>query len=140
MTPTPRPTLSPWFGPSIRQWTDLVVAHATETGLDPDLVAAVIVVESGGDPQAVSVAGAMGLMQVMPFWWAADEDPFDPEQNIAKGTSILRNYIILSHGSIRDGIRAYYSGLAGAEEGKGHDYLERVWNVYQAAQEARVGE
>jgi len=57
----------------------------------------VIAVESAGDPRAVSHAGAMGLMQVMPGTWAAlrqqqglGDDPFDPRDNILAGTAYLR--------------------------------------------------
>jgi soluble lytic murein transglycosylase-like protein len=47
-------------------------------------------VESGGNPQANSSAGAIGLMQVMPGWFHSGEKPWNPDTNINKGTQILR--------------------------------------------------
>lgn len=58
---------------------------------------ALIRVESASDPRAVSAAGALGLMQVMPTTWAGEReryglgrDPFDPHDNIIAGTAFLR--------------------------------------------------
>jgi hypothetical protein len=60
-------------------------------------IRAVIHIESGGDPHAVSQKGAMGLMQIMPATWASlrsrhhlGADPFDPHDNILAGTAYLR--------------------------------------------------
>ncbi len=75
--------------------------HITEAaqrfGLPQHWIRAVIAVESAGDPRAVSRAGAMGLMQVMPGTWAElraahglGDDPFDPRANILAGTAYLR--------------------------------------------------
>lgn len=65
--------------------------------LPPHWIRAVIAVESAGDPRAVSRAGAMGLMQVMPGTWVElraahglGSDPFDPRDNILAGTAYLR--------------------------------------------------
>jgi soluble lytic murein transglycosylase-like protein len=66
-------------------------------GLPERWIQAVITVESAGDPRAVSRAGAMGLMQVMPGTWAElraahgfGSDPFDPRDNILAGAAYLR--------------------------------------------------
>ncbi len=78
----------------------LVERHARTHGLDPDLVRAVIHAESGGRPGAVSPAGAVGLMQIMPGTAAAvaeklglpspsRRDLFDPDVNIRIGTFYL---------------------------------------------------
>lgn len=71
---------------------ELVIRAAHEVGVDPDLVMAVLLCESGGDPRAVSPAGAAGLMQLMPQ--TARElgvtDVFDPVQNLKAGASYLR--------------------------------------------------
>jgi soluble lytic murein transglycosylase-like protein len=77
---------------------DRHIAEAAQRfGLPPDWIRAVIAVESAGDPSAVSPAGAMGLMQVMPGTWAElrvahglGSDPFDPRDNILAGTAYLR--------------------------------------------------
>ena len=77
---------------------DRHVAEAAQRfGMRTDLIFAVIHVESAGDPPAVSHAGAMGLMQIMPATWAdlrsryrLGTDPFDPRDNIFAGTAYLR--------------------------------------------------
>ena len=74
-----------------------VEAAAARFGLSRLLVAEVIRIESGGDPQAVSPKGAMGLMQLMPATWRMlrsrldlGSDPFDPRDNILAGAAYLR--------------------------------------------------
>jgi soluble lytic murein transglycosylase-like protein len=85
----------------------------------PQLVLAVIDVESAFDPFAVSYAGAVGLMQVMPFWprelGLSNKDLIDVELNIRMGTSILAYYLERERG---DYIRALgrYNGSLGRRE------------------------
>ncbi len=77
---------------------DAHIAEAAQRfGLPPVWIAAVMQVESAGRPRAVSSAGAMGLMQIMPATWAAlrrryglGDDPFDPRDNILGGAAYLR--------------------------------------------------
>ena len=59
-------TIRPSYPTSVRQWCSLIERHAAKQNLDPNLVAAVILEESGGDAQVYSKSGAVGLMQVMP--------------------------------------------------------------------------
>jgi Transglycosylase SLT domain len=74
-----------------------ITAAAERFRVPPHWIRAVIAVESAGDPRAVSRAGAMGLMQIMPATWAElraahdlGADPFDPRDNILAGTAYLR--------------------------------------------------
>ena len=77
----------------------LKTAHyeATRAELPPELVLAVIDVESNFDRFAISYAGARGLMQVMPFWLdeigRPDDDLFDIHTNLRMGCTILRYYL-----------------------------------------------
>ena len=73
----------------------LVEEQATRQGLSPDLVRAVIQAESGFNPRARSVKGAMGLMQLMPETAAeyGVSNAYDPEQNIRAGTAYLASLI-----------------------------------------------
>ena len=73
----------------------LVEEHASRQGLSPDLVRAVIQAESGFNPRARSVKGAMGLMQLMPETAAeyGVSNAYDPEQNIRAGTAYLASLI-----------------------------------------------
>jgi soluble lytic murein transglycosylase-like protein len=82
----------------------------------PQLVLAVIDVESAFDPFAVSYAGAVGLMQVMPFWpnqlGLQTRDLLDVELNIRMGTSILAYYMEREKGDYRRAL-ARYNGSVG---------------------------
>ncbi len=78
---------------------DLILLAAALQRFGPELlsVVAVLRAESAGDVRAVSSAGAMGLMQVMPDTWAGlrvrhglGRDPYDPRDNILAGTAYLR--------------------------------------------------
>jgi soluble lytic murein transglycosylase-like protein len=78
-----------------RRFDDVIVQHARNQGIRPDLVRAVIQVESAFDPHAVSPKGAQGLMQLMPD--TARElgvrNPFNPDDNIRGGTAYLRQLL-----------------------------------------------
>ncbi|MBV9849620.1 MAG: lytic transglycosylase domain-containing protein [Armatimonadetes bacterium] len=90
----------------------LIQTYAAKHGLDPSLVRAVIHTESGGNPRAVSRAGAMGLMQLMPanVKEAGVTDPFDPEQNIAAGTKQLSDLMQTFHGDLDLALAGYNAG------------------------------
>lgn len=81
----------------------------------PQLVLAVIDVESAFDPFAVSSAGAVGLMQVMPFWpnelGLSTRDLIDVELNIRMGTSILAYYLDRERGDYRRALGRYNGSL-----------------------------
>ena len=81
-----------FFLPRNLVYENLIQQAAAHHDVDPSLVRAVIRAESGFDAQAVSTAGAQGLMQLMPE--LSEElgvtDPFDPRQNIFAGVRYLR--------------------------------------------------
>jgi len=81
----------------------------------PQLVLAVIDVESAFDPFAVSSAGAVGLMQVMPFWpnelGLSTKDLIDVELNVRMGTSILAYYLDRERGDYRRALGRYNGSL-----------------------------
>jgi len=85
----------------------------------PQLVLAVIDVESAFDPFAVSYAGAVGLMQVMPFWptelGLTRKDLIDVELNIRMGTSILAYYLERERGDYRRALGRYNGSLGRRE-------------------------
>ena len=90
----------------------LIEAHARQHGLEADLVRAVIQVESGFNPYAVSAKGAMGLMQLMPA--TATElgvvNPFEPEQNIRGGVAYLRRLLDRFGHKMELALAAYNAG------------------------------
>ncbi len=93
-------------------YADLVNRIAREGGIEPDLVKAIIRVESNFNPFAVSRKGAQGLMQLMPGTAAnhAVNNAFDPEQNIAGGVRYLRSLLDLFGGDLGLGLAAYNAG------------------------------
>src|SRR5512147_2130874 len=79
-------TTTPVESDSVRErYEPLVLEHSQKHGLRPELVRAVIQVESGYNPRALSPKGAMGLMQLMPETARVlgVQRPYDPAQNIA---------------------------------------------------------
>jgi soluble lytic murein transglycosylase-like protein len=80
--------------------------------LDPALLSAVVERESNYDPHAVSKAGAMGLMQLMPDTarGLGVRDPFDPAQNVEGGATYLRGLIDRYHGRLDFALAAYNAG------------------------------
>lgn len=89
---------------------------ATRFGIPAAWIRAVIRIESGDDPRAVSPVGAMGLMQVMPSTWAAltarhalGGDPFDIRANILAGTAYLRE-LIDRYADLPTALAAYNAG------------------------------
>lgn len=88
-----------------------ILKYSEKYALPPEVVVAIIKVESSGRVKAVSPQGAQGLMQVMPFWkdeLGIEGTLFDIDNNIKAGTHILSHYI-KKHGH-REGIARYYRG------------------------------
>ncbi len=106
----PTVTLSPVFAAPVRYWEPQILAWAAEHGLDPDIVATIMQIESCGDPRAHSHAGATGLFQVMPFHFEPGEDAFDPETNAFRGMSFFNYVLGLSKGDIGRALAGYNGG------------------------------
>jgi soluble lytic murein transglycosylase-like protein len=90
--------------------------EARRSGLEPELVLALVNVESNFDRFAISSAGARGLMQIMPFWLEElgrpDDDLFDINTNLRFGCTILNIYLERENGDIRRAL-ARYNGSVG---------------------------
>ncbi|MDX9688284.1 transglycosylase SLT domain-containing protein [Halopseudomonas formosensis] len=112
----------------------LVHREATRAGLKPDLVLAVIHVESLFDRFALSRAGAQGIMQVMPFWknelGRPDDNLIDLATNLRYGCTILKYYLDLEKGDLRRAL-ARYNGSLGSHRypDKVQEYWYRYWYV-----------
>jgi len=89
--------------------------EAAIAGLEPELVLAVIEVESNFDSYAVSVAGALGLMQVMPFWrneiGRPDDNLIRLDTNLRYGCTILKFYLDKEKGDLRRALGRYNGSL-----------------------------
>jgi soluble lytic murein transglycosylase len=130
--PAPKP-------PDGWKWEGLIGVSARQQGLPPELVKAVIAAESDFDPEAVSRAGAQGLMQLMPR--TAESlgvaDPLRPEENVRGGARYLRE-MIERYGDLRRALAAYNAGPAAVDRYGGvppyretRDYVRRVLTYYR---------
>ncbi|MBK9054793.1 MAG: transglycosylase SLT domain-containing protein [Chloroflexi bacterium] len=77
--------ISSIFTREVQYWEPQIVAWSRQYDLDPDIIATIMQIESCGDPQARSAAGAQGLFQVMPYHFASGEDMFAPDTNAHRG-------------------------------------------------------
>jgi soluble lytic murein transglycosylase-like protein len=128
---TANPSLSPAEVERIR---DAVVRYSRSYGLDPDLVTAVLLVESGARPWARSPKGARGLMQVMPYMMR----PMGLAGNLSTIESNVEAGCVILAGNIRrlgeeDGISAYFWG----SNIQGGGYLQRVQAAREKVRAAR---
>lgn len=139
VTPEPEPEcrLSPRWPDKIYRWCELIDRYSALRDLDPNLVAAVMLQESGGNPDAYSRSGAVGLIQVMPRDGLAGRhrcrcfgnrptmaELYDPAFNLEYGTGMLRN-LIDKYGGVRGGL-IYYHGQPG-----GTAYANKVMAHYE---------
>jgi len=117
----------------------LIDRYARRRGMSPELVQAVIQVESGYNANALSSKGAMGLMQLMPA--TAQElgvtDPYDPEESIRGGTLYLRR-LLVRYGDLRKALAAYNAGPSAVDRHAGippyretEHYVRKILGVYR---------
>jgi hypothetical protein len=107
-----------------------LVQHSYRRGLDPAFVTSIVLLESGGRPNATSFVGARGLMQVMPSWaghWrGCGRDLYDIDGNICHGTSILKWYLDRSPGDERKALLGYNGCVRGTNTPNCHTYPDKV--------------
>jgi soluble lytic murein transglycosylase-like protein len=127
------------FPGSVRQWCSWIQSNAAAQQVDPNLVAAVMTQESGGDPTAYSGSGAVGLLQVMPsdgiaasFYCVSGpcfasrprtQQLLDPQFNISYGTRMLAG-LVNRYGNVREALRAY------GPMDVGYSYADTVLAIY----------
>lgn len=132
--------ISSKFPQKINRWCKTITHYADKYGLDPNLVAALIWQESGGNPLAYSKSGAVGLMQVMPRDGIAAsfmcvngpcfsnrpsiEELQNPEFNVSYGTKMLAG-LLVKKGNMRDALKAY------GPINVGYYYADKVLGIYE---------
>ncbi len=133
--------VSSWLAKSV-EYDGMIERAARSVTLQPDLVRAVIVVESAFNPRAVSKRGALGLMQLRPATARryGVANAFDPEQNIAAGARYLSELIARYDNSIELALAAYNAGEDAVERygrrippfTETRRYVPNVIRVYEA--------
>jgi soluble lytic murein transglycosylase len=137
--------------PASNQFDPLIYEAVQETGLDFALIKAVIKVESDFNIYAVSPAGALGLMQIMPANLVdlGILEPFDPRQNILGGSRYLARLLTQYKGNIILALAAYNAGPNRVSEGAEKDipaftetrqYAAKVMNEYYAIRQSMGGQ
>jgi soluble lytic murein transglycosylase-like protein len=121
-------------------YTHIIDGAALANRLEPALVTAVILAESGGDPQAVSKRGARGLMQLMPATARryGVNNVFDPEQNIRGGSQYLHDLADRYQNDLELMLAAYNAGPEAVDRQGGKippfretlEYVPRVLQIY----------
>lgn len=110
----------------------LVHLEAARVELPPELILAVIETESNFDHYAISVAGAIGLMQIMPFWLdeigRPDDNLLHIDTNLRYGCTILRFYLDKENGDLRRALGRYNGSLGRRKyPNKVIDKLSKKW-------------
>ncbi len=121
---------------------------AARHNVDPNLVRAVVKVESNFNPNAVSRKGAMGLMQLMPSTARQlnVKNPFDPEQNVDAGVRHLKQLLESYGGDIKLTLAAYNAGAGAVARSSGvpryaetQNYVRRITNLYYGGSDFHSG-
>lgn len=117
----------------------LVQQVSSEHGLDPKLIDALVVVESGYNPNAVSRKGAMGLMQLMPATAKRldVDDPFNPAENIRGGVREFSRLVRRYSGNLQLALAAYNAGEGAVARYRGvppyaetRSYISKILSIY----------
>jgi soluble lytic murein transglycosylase-like protein len=121
---------------------------AARHNVDPNLVRAVVKVESNFNPNAVSRKGAMGLMQLMPSTarQLKVKNPFDPEQNVDAGVRHLKQLLESYGGDVKLTLAAYNAGAGAVARSSGvphyaetQNYVRRITNLYYGGTDLNSG-
>ena len=126
--------MSKKFSQSILQWCGLITKYSKEQNIDPNLIGAIMLQESGGNPNAISVTDATGLMQVEPkdsgyavfINRPTMKELLDPEFNIKYGVAMFAG-LVSRYGNTRDAL-FHYGPIDVGYEG----YADKILTIYES--------
>ncbi len=105
-------TIAPLFTPEVQYWAPKIAEWSQIYGIDPNIIATIMQIESCGSPVAGSSAGAQGLFQVMPFHFSPGEDMHDPDTNALRGMKFFNAQMDYTGGNILLSFAGYNGGYA----------------------------
>ena len=117
-----------------------IIQTASHYQIDPALIKAIIMAESGYNTRAISKRGAKGLMQLMPVTAQSlgVEDIFNPHQNITGGVQYFKQMVNRFNGDVKLALAAYNAGSRNVRNYNGvppfkatHSYIKKVFKYYQ---------
>lgn len=129
-----------WLTKKERLFHPIIIKVANEHEMDPALIKAIIMAESGYNPKAISKRGAVGLMQLMPETAESlgVEDVFNPEHNISGGVIYFKRLVALFEGDLKLALAAYNAGSRKVKMYQGippfkatRFYIEKVFKYYE---------
>jgi hypothetical protein len=132
--------ISPIFTPEVRHWENKIIEWASAHDLDPNIVATIMQIESCGNPEAVSIAGARGLFQVMPFHFSGNENMLDPDTNAMRGLNFYNEQLRYTGNDKLLSFAGYNGGYAasGGNYANWPDETKRYYNwakgIYEDSQ------
>jgi soluble lytic murein transglycosylase-like protein len=126
--------------PQSATWiSDIVEKAALRHSVDPNLVRAIVQVESNFNPQAVSRKGAIGLMQLMPRTAKSlnVSNPYDPAQNVDAGVRHFKELLDSYGGNLELSLAAYNAGVSAVHKSGGvphysetRNYVKKITGIY----------
>ncbi|PLF81677.1 lytic transglycosylase domain-containing protein [Klebsiella quasipneumoniae] len=118
-----------WSGTAPKEYDQYFLDAANKYNVDPRWLKAITAGESSWDQNAVSKAGAKGLMQVMPGNFLPGENPFDPHDNIMAGARVFSWAMQSANGDIEEALR-YYNGGSRRGSAENRAYPGRIMEKY----------
>ncbi|WP_368820538.1 lytic transglycosylase domain-containing protein, partial [Klebsiella quasipneumoniae] len=120
-----------WSGTAPKEYDQYFLDAAKKYNVDPRWLKAIAAGESSWDQNAVSKAGAKGLMQVMPGNFQPGENPFDPHDNIMAGARVFSWAMQSANGDLDEALR-YYNGGSRRGSAENRAYPGRIREKYAA--------
>lgn len=125
--------LAAFYTPEVLHWQDEIREWARTYQVNPNVLAIVIQIESCGDATAISSAGALGLMQVMPFHFEYGENMINPETNVQRGMEVFHECLTVFAGYDLGLALACYNGGPGVTQRRYQEWYPETRYYYDWA-------